>query len=565
MNIRAALSFLQRMRFVDRMGWGAVAVVALATLASIYLQTPGIGSDASWGVLCAEEYHAGKSQSIRYLAQADSANLDRDKPVLVSWYPPGYQLIPFLFREIGFSLGVAIKLTTLLAWGIGITGWAGYFYLVLQDRRLLPWCLLCFMLFRYSHSNAHIYNGGELMLWSFFPWVFLLNIHAMTQAGSQRGRIDSVVAGACSVLLFVIKYSAGLISVALAGAWAWMALSGKIRMRFAACHGTGCLLSCLLLVALNIPGGPTPAGGVPGAPVLKPPLWAALWPWSALPLAATDLDSLVRWLWLHPTWPTGVGDGDLTDLGLALLLLGFLVWLAGRRVSSAQATKMLPSLDSDPALRRLALATLIGVPAILSYLILTGGNVGLEARYVRMPAILALPFIVNFLTPLVCSAGWLRRIMASVALIILFLVPAGYGATTLIEKTWFRRLAGASLVGSTGIRVDSLGVGADAKGFYKELMTLAPGPNRVLYVTEPDIAYELVGRRLIVEEGYYAIEQLERRRNGSPAGGVALALPRRFEKNGKLEVIRDSFIEIKKWEQRAFKCAPEFTLWIGQP
>ena len=89
---------------------------------------------------------------------------------------------------------------------------------------LVIWLAALFLLFRYSHNNASVYDGGEFLFWAVFPWLLLLNLVALENARFIP------VAGLITPLMVLVKYSAGLSVAGLGAMSCFFYAIGKLRL-----------------------------------------------------------------------------------------------------------------------------------------------------------------------------------------------------------------------------------------------------------------------------------------------------------------------------------------------
>jgi hypothetical protein len=532
----------------------SICVIASLTVYSIFKQSPGVYFDPACGLIAMEHYLQGKSENIRTIQHPDSQNLNNDVSILISNWPPAQQGIPFIFRKMGFDLGLSIKTTVFLAWSIGLLGWACYFKRFLSPIKT-GWLLVFFMMFRYSHSNSHMYDGGEVLLWSAFPWAVLISIRGVE---SQTGW--PILVGFFVSLLSFIKYSSALLIMGIWLVWLLMAWNKKIKFWKLAAFTLGLCLGGLLLKCLNIPGGSTPAT----ASHFSIRISKMLFPITAIPWAVSDLDSLINYLFFKPNSTPIISKEFLIIPGLLFLVLCTIL------IRQTQTLKEFPATTSKPIdsfLKSLILACPILTAIILAILIAGGSAIGSDPHHMRSASLLLLPVIFSAILSSFTREGRRIRLLGFVLLTGLFLIPALYGSLTFIEKTWKRSARLKSQAGFSGIRYDVLGADVDAKAFYKEVefLTGFQASNRpILYITSPTFSFDFSSWRLIIEGAdFLRIEDLARERRGFPVAGIFLLLPDYFETNGKAQAIRTAFLDVERWERIQLTTNPNFGLWHG--
>jgi hypothetical protein len=528
-------------KLLQRPPTAVLAAWLLLTLLAGARIDQGVFSDPGWGLLAAEQWRLGLSPGLRTLVQADATDLARDSAGVVSWWPPSYQAVPALFERLGANgWGAAVRASVILCWVSALLGWSACFRLARPRAVHWGWVVLVFATARYTHSAFDRYDG-EVLLLGALPWVLVFDIRAL--AATRSRSLLAFAGGALGASLFAVKYSA-LLSCAALG-FAWLPWSGE-RARLHAWRpalsyavGAGAVLA--VLHALGVPGGATPsairADGV--APLL------ALYPYTALPLALTELDSLVQFLFVHPTRPW-LPEFQRWMIGLPLLL-GIAACLGWSWQHTAGHAERGPT---KAAALRCATALVCVLPGLLGLLLMAGADLGDRARHVRPAALVALPWIVDALASAAQSAVRRVRLTALLTSGWLVVLPCAYGASTLLEKAFRRSTTTERQVGSSGLRLEVLGGAVDARAFSRALLAARPAADTVVYVTSPDVAIDLASARLLVRHADLtaAAELAKERYHGCPRGGVLLALPSAFEQGDKARLIRASFRDVADWQ-----------------
>jgi hypothetical protein len=534
----------------NRIGWTLIALASVACIVGILLQSPGVFPDPGTGILAAEQHRVGRSPSPLVAVTADPRDLAHDRAEHISWWAPSYQMVPYVFRLAGFSWGGAIRTTVLLGWLLGVAGWILYFGHANPDDPWFPWLVLSLVLARFGHGNGHMYDGGEFLLWAVSPYVLLSNLTAL---GSPRVRV-AFGAGLSSGFLFLVKYSALLLCVGLAIAWCWSVWRRTTAPGRLALWIAGVATALLVTRGLGVPGGPTSASLV-SSPQWS---WAFLWPFTAWVLAATDLDSLLRWVLFHPQRAWLHDERWLALAGVPILMAMGL--LARRPCGRAP-------WDGAAASRTWTMAVaLVGAAAgCLVLLPALGSPVYSEARLLRVPALAASPILFGL-----ASKGWRlgagsTAVWSMAVLCLVYALPTVYGAVTLVDKAAFRTRQTRHLVGLQGLRLDSLGAGGDARAFAGELDALVDARHTVTFFTAPDLALQRAGGRLMVRwVDTQSKEELQREQfRGRPVGGVALLLPTSLEQNGKALLVQRSFVDITTWQRIPLTSTRELVIWRG--
>jgi len=548
-----------------RLAWLLVVLAGSFSIAASLWQRPNIDTDMGTCLLAAEQQRVGRSDRFHQLVDVDPGDLSRDRIQEITWWPPSYTIPAVLGKLAGIDWGRSLQFSFLFFWSIGILGWALLFRR-LASGHVLPWLLLSLILFRYCHHSGYLYEGGELMYWSLFPGIMLLNLLALEQRDGGRWLV--ILAGLATPCLVLLKYSAGISVLGIGSCWLLMA-----RTRQTSLPNLGCWTAAAVVASAAILlGGQLPQGN----PATSSGDWqwaALLWAPGAWTFAMSDLESLVRYLAVQPGRDILPGIGGGIQGGQIALVspvtLGVVAWLliCSRRLRPPGATgdDVLPS-------RRLAetvvVVHLMVFTLVLTALVLAGGAIHMDARLLRPASLAVLPLLIMRAVRVVQSGDKMARYSGVTFLLVLVVLPATYGAATLVDKSLFRSRSAASKTGPLGIRHDLLGVDGNAKKFYKEIRQAIRegGEGSVLYIIDPGMALPLADQRLLIEHAHLrTVEHLEKKRyTGCPPGGVFLVLPGEFAANGKLAVIENSFQDVD-WQPIPLDSQPAWILKRGIP
>jgi hypothetical protein len=285
----------------------------------------------------------------------------------------------------------------------------------------------------------------------------------------------------------------------------------------------------------------------------------------------SDLESLVRYLAVQPGRDILPGIGGGIQGGQIALVspvtLGVVAWLlvCSRRLRPPGAT------GDDVPSRRLAetavVVHLMVFTLVLTALILAGGAIHMDARLLRPASLAVLPLLIMRAVRVVQSGDKMARYSGLTFLLVLVVLPATYGAATLVDKSLFRSRSAASRTGPLGIRHDLLGVDGNALEFYEEIRqaTREGGEGSVLYIIDPGMALPLADQRLLIQHAHLqTVGHLEKKRyTGCPRGGVFLVLPGEFATNGKLAVIENSFPDVANWQPIPLDSQPAWIMKRG--
>ena len=497
----------------------------------------------------------------------------------ITWWPASYSSLPYLLRQGGLNWGQSLQLVFLIGWGLGVWGWSRFFRRLVSPA-ILPWLLAAFLTFRYTHANANVYDAGEFLFWSLFPWVLLINLQAM-----QPGKIDSwqealtvALAAILTTLLVTVKYSAGLSALGIAVAWVVVVVRYQVPLSRLYFWSGGAAVGTLLVIL----GGLLPSGNPSN--IHGEIQWTAIcWIPGAWTFAITDLESLVARLFIQDrqtSWLPAIGrfgDGQvawLTPLTLGLLLT---LWYQLRREPQAKKEHSVwnptLSLSRRRLIRAVVVIHLVTYSLVLGGLIFAGSAIHMDARFLRPAAIALLPWLLVGIVHSLRSSNYRARLTGIVTLGIFLVIPAMYGTATATYKTVIRGSAASARTGPLGIRHDLLGEDGDAKHFYKELQALQTGPTTTYYLLEHGLALPLAKQRVLIEHAHLrSLEHLATKRyQEHPEGGVILVIPDYFEEKegnqaSKLTVIKKSFVDVpaKQWERRRMKSQPKWLVLIAR-
>ena len=555
-----------------QIGWGCVWLLGLATVLVIFRQPPEVMTDAGTCLLAAEQFHQRGNIEFHTLVETNARQLDQEAATPITWWPASYAGFPYLFRCLGLDWGQALQIVILVGWLMGTWGWTRFFRLLLCPS-ILPWFVATFLMFRYTHANANVYDAGEFLFWAFFPWVLLANLQAMQTVGDRHGKIfiPIILAGMLTALLVTVKYSAGLSALGIAMGWIFVVLRYRVPRQQLGFWILGAGLGTVL-VAFS---GLLPAGN-PGT-VRSGIQWTALcWGPGAWTFAITDLESLVARLVLNQpvSWLPAIGrygDGRITLLAPITLGLLLGLWFMVRREGKATdpAGTWNPSLSTDQRgrIQLVVVVHLVTFTVVLTCLVFAGSAIHMDSRFLRPAAIACLPWLVAGIVKALHSSRLSTRLLGCATLGLFIVIPAGYGATTAAYKTVIRGQAAAARTGPLGIRHDLLDEAGNANDFYRELQQLQRGPTTTYYLLEHALALPLAKQPVIIEHSHLRSRQhlAGKRYLGRPVDGMVLVVPQRFADNGKLTTIQESFLDIKRWQTQGLASQPNWLVSVSQP
>ncbi|HIA18052.1 MAG TPA: hypothetical protein EYN70_01300 [Planctomycetaceae bacterium] len=562
----------------SQIGWWCVWALVFATVLVALRQPPEVMTDAGHCMLAAEQHYQRENLEFHTLIQADPKDLQGPEvSIPITWWPASYSFLPYLGRLSGLNWGRSLQLIFLIGWSLGVWGWTCFFRRLLSPA-ILPWAVAAFLVFRYTHANANVYDGGEFLFWSLFPWILLVNLHAMQTSALDGWRSATTVtlAAVVTVLLVLVKYSAGLSALGIAVAWVVVAFRYQVPRNRLCFWVAGAVLGVLLV----IPGGLLPSGNPSNVGEEERIQWTALcWAPGAWTFAITDLESLVARLLISDRQTSLLpaigrfGDGQiawLTPVTLGLLLgLWYRLRRERHKVESLRAWNPLLPFDQRTLIRAVVVVHLITFSVVLSGLILAGSKIHMDARFLRPAAIAFLPWLLVGIVQAIRSSSFPTRLVGVATLGLFIVIPALYGAATATSKTVVRGSAAAARTGPLGIRHDLLGKDGNAKRFYENLKKLQKGPTTTYYLLEHALALPLAEERILIEHAHLRTREhlASKQYKGIPEDGVILVVPGHFEDNGKLATIQGSFIDIKEghWETSSLKSQPNWLVSISRP
>lgn len=547
-----------------RVAWVLVFLAGSFTVATSLWQRPNLDTDAGTCLLAAEQLRVGQSDRFHQLVEVNPGKLSEDVRTQITWWPPSYSIPAVLAKNAGLDWGRCLQASFLFFWSIGILGWALLFRR-LASGQMLPWLLLALILFRYCHHAGYLYEGGELMYWSLFPSIMLLNLVAL----EQRDGTGYIVflAGLATPCLVLLKYSAGISALGIGSCWLLMARTRQTSLSNLTCWTAAAVVATAAILL----GGQLPHGN----PANSSGQWqwaTLLWTPGAWTFAMSDLESLIRFLAVQPGRNILPGIGGGVQGGQVALVspvtLGVVAWLlvCARRTGSPDTAK-----DTVPTSRQaetVVVVHLLVFTLVLTALIVAGGKIHMDARLLRPASLAVLPLLVMRAARVIQYGKRMARLSGATFLLLLVILPAIYGAATLIDKSLFRSHSAASKIGPLGIRHDLLAGDGDAIRFYEEVRQAAgkDGRKSILYIIDPGMALPLADQRLLIQHAHLqTVEHLANKKpyRGCPPGGVLLVLPGEFVANGKLAAIEKSFQNVADWHPLPLDSQPGWIMRRG--
>ncbi len=412
-------------------------------LVSLFVRTPAVYPDPAPGLLAAAQHVNGISPSWDVIRSFDVCEEGREIFYRITWWPPGYQAFPWLFmRFAGLSLGYSVKTSTWVLLLCGFWGWWLYFKRVLPASLALG-AITTIALWRFVNNWIDYYDGGELLLFAFSPWVVLLS--GITQLSHDRERvffklISSLLAGFIVGLLVFLKYSA----IAIAAGISLAVFSASLK------YGKLSALARLFFFALGtaIPitttyFGILQHGDSPDKPAITGGwnLYQVLWHWICWPLVFGDWDALGRYLILDDN----AEDKDLLKFwtlgAMWILSLSVMLWAVFSAWSKKKyrRKKVLSQLSQESFFYlQVGVWCLLAMLMLVSVLGMQGAALAWEVRYYRIPCLILFPFVILCLKFLLVQRNARVRFnkILSIPSIILMGIGTLYGAVSSLNKTF---------------------------------------------------------------------------------------------------------------------------------
>ncbi|OGW75527.1 MAG: hypothetical protein A2Z72_05830 [Omnitrophica bacterium RBG_13_46_9] len=543
-------------------------MVSATLLILLVSRTPqGLYSDPATQMKALQQYLAGESPSINHVVMPKEGDLSEDAAGWISWWPPGTQLFNYPLMAGGVALGDALRIQVIVCLFLGSIGWVFWFsmfrfpwWIKIALAVALPWM-------RYTSNCLFLYIT-EILNYASAPWILLATyglgeLWIRGRLGLLRMALLFAFFGFCAGSVYVFKYSIIFVSI---GSLVYLGITMFRRKSYGFLQTMACLVLALIFFIMPIAGlqvlnckfntGITPATTALGLNLC----WQNLLFTIANPvLAMADGYSLLCYIFLHPVhgllrnplWPALIGlPGGLL---LILLILS----------PSINAT----GLDSrrDPHLKilrdyeLLAICVFLVSCACLFTLWSLSDNVSYEARHLAPAGIAILPLAVQkgYFFWAASRRGAVRAVLTGAA-IAYIAVPLLYGGASVVGKVI--RTPSDYKVGPSHI-YNPLLADFDLAGVREKLITDFSSEKGIWYLPSYVTALSFSGRAIITSADFEDLDALKKRRylSSSPLSVWAL-LPPEFEKNGKGDIIRNTFVQSDKWERKEIQGCKYF-LW----
>jgi hypothetical protein len=529
--------------------WTAVAVSVASAIAvcAIAARThQSLYSDPALQMKTVVQALAGTSPRVNDWIRPDYDDLSRDADERLVIWAPGTPLAFLPFVGEGLAPASAARAVAVLALVAGAAGWTWWFAgfglargLVLAFAVLVPWI-------RAANNSLFVYSN-EVLLFATVPWVLVAALAAERTRGNGRWA-SAIGVGLAAGLLYVVKYSASFVtgSILVWGAWRAWRSSDEPRVARAARLVIVAFAAAVPVLALNR------LNQQGGSANLITATWSVGWQWQNLlhavsfpALTAADLDSLLRYLLMHPVHGITQDAWWLTVAGLpGGVLIAALAVRATRR-------------GAAPDLARVVLAVSVAALVIVWTI---SPVISVEARHVMSAGLTMLPLALaeGFAWRATASRGTRRTLGA--AAIVFVALPLAYGVTSVFAKVV--RYPRDYRPGASGV-YNPLLAQHDAASVVDALAAHFDAAHDVWYLTDPLTALDLPGRAIVRNADFAPLDLLRRDRFvSSRAIRIHALLPPRFEENGKGAAIRASFPQATRWTVSPVRGA-EYVEWTA--
>jgi hypothetical protein len=312
---------------MKKLAWGYVAIVLTIGLAWMIASPPGIVSDSVSGFLAMRSMERGAAFNHTFVLNPDDITVDNSN--FTSWWSPGQYLVPMTIGSLGFDLGQSMLITILLAWLIGVAGFALLWRRLGFSPEVTAISMAVLVSQSYVLDWSRFYHGGELLQWSFLPWFILLALRCRELKWHQ------VAALALGLILGIVFKSAfAIVGASVIASVLFLEVAergGPLRLRALSLTARAAVAVGIALAALwfYVSQGNSPAGQKPwtlSSIAVRELLFAAAGPLNSLfGLWKSYIPLTETYVWPAPglTWP-------LLQVSLiSVLLLYFIIRFSG--------------------------------------------------------------------------------------------------------------------------------------------------------------------------------------------------------------------------------------------
>jgi hypothetical protein len=502
-----------------RLVYLAFFLIAASIIGWVFLSPPGIYTDSAWGFNAWKSFQQGTA--LNYVAGPDLNNIAVDKQGFMTHWTPGQYVLPgILMATLGCSLGDAIVAIVILFSAAGLLGFYKLFKQLGYNHVVLAFAMLVLISQKYTSLPFSFYNGGEVLIYGFMPWVLLYVVSA-----KKKNALFFVGLLLMHCIGFFLKSSYLIFAVASSAVIVLQETGISFNIfkrlwderRIVFLSGTSLVFSYLLFWKYFLSRGHNPsstAGFSAEAMDLVFPL--------ASPIgAAFSLDDILNRVFYFPgsenpfAYPMWFLYVPIAILSVFIIIK----LLKGNRKSFVLA------------------AFLICYITVLTMLYLLDADISYEFRHFRMLGLLMIPACIEL--------AFASRFVLKYSLFLLIFLSSSFGLLSFAqrklfaEKNYFRsneNFLYVSLKQPTFGKLQEL----DNRVFEK---------NIILYTPNPEINLELKNLRLITQHtDFIPLNSLQSQRFYGKVDTLYVLLQKEFLANGKTEAVLNSFDAYNKFE-----------------
>lgn len=512
--------------------------ILIFTLFSVvgFLVKPSMYSDSGAGFIVWDSMKSGAP--FNFAVTPSISNIANDREAFLTWWSPGQYWFPGIFERIGLSLGNSIWATVSIFSALGLLGWRKLYRAFGFSEMTVCVTIAIIVSSRFFNIPFSIYNGGEVLIFSVFPW----SIYLLLKISPLRWVHAPVIFFILSILFFMklTGIMLGLSMLAAICLYPDRKLIGSEAFKDALIIGFASSIWLLIFYLNWLSNGWTPASGKLEHNVnLFQSIRYLSFELSALAFSSLSLRDLAAWILLHP------GRKLMNSLSsfyayigpVALIMFSFL-WINYRYEFSryARFTFILALISS----------------LALFVIYLRGGAIGMEERHLRQISLVILVGVVHFFLNSVTNYN-VRILASSVAII-----SSLYGLSAYINRSQqalsypigvreFRHMI-ASSSALEFIRANDV----DPKG----------GEKAIFVVTSPEIALEIRRNRVISNHAdFESVKQLQGREYRGRVDKIFVLVQNKLVENGKANAILNSFVDYSRERWRSVPLE-DFTAFV---
>jgi hypothetical protein len=513
----------------------AFAICGLFTLAGL-LVPPTLSHDPAWGMQEWRSYRAGNP--INTVTHPDVKDISRDQADLLTWWSPGQYLVPGALTLLGFRLGTALSIVAGASLLCCLLGWIQVGKHFALSPRIILLLVACIGTFRYSTLPFGVYNGGEILLQGFTPWLILAACSIPSMSALRAAGL------ACLAILiaFFLKLTGVMVASVAFFACGLEALIRLKRVTVGMIAGAfGAIVAFAILYGAWFSRGSTPASGTGWSFRAADVLFAWGAPWGA-GVSWTDMFTSLMLNFRHPVLSGSDAESGNLAITIWLLVIPTLLFLTilvqGWRRRS-----------QDENLARLLQITIFFYAAYalaMSAIFLRGGDVSLEERHLRAAGMLI------FVCALATASRLRPRSPSRLSLGALCALMSLYGCFAFAYRA--RSTKRSEIDHYSGTYQPS--VDESAIEFLRTTFA-QQGRDALIVLPSPEAASAFSPSvRILTNHIEFEPEETisSRTYRGKVRGSVYVVVPARMEQSVKTTLLLKEFIDypLEGWEKRSF-------------